>query len=218
MSKLLIIREVETAFKVLNEKLFGGTLETPLVVVDTAKKVSVRYLSELLVVGTEVSDLEYHDFLAVLLHEMIHIYNAQNGFVDVTANQYHNKKFLEAALAVGLVVTKKKTQGWGFTATSIPKQHSQDAVRIPQKKSVQERILAFQAASNNHDKVKFRQAKAEVSTKSGKKRPKVCFLKYVCTCPPPHNSIRSGRRPDGDHPLRIRCEVCGSLFRCELEP
>jgi hypothetical protein len=47
-----------------------------------------------------------------------------------------------------------------------------------------------------------------------KGRSKVCFLKYECGCPPPHNSIRSGRRPDGSHPLKAVCMVCGKSFNC----
>jgi hypothetical protein len=43
-------------------------------------------------------------------------------------------------------------------------------------------------------------------------RPKQCFLKYICQCSPPHNSIRSGRRPNGPHALHIQCLMCGANF------
>jgi len=216
-AKLPIIGELERAFSVLNAKLFGGILKMPPVVIDTKKKLSIRYQSENLVIGIDFINIDYHDLLLVLLHEMIHIANHQEGVVDCTANQYHNKRFLAKALEVGLVVKKHKTQGWGITGTNIPKGGVDgDLVRVPEKPAIQRRVKTFNEV--NIDKQIFREAKNNIADKAGRARPpKACFLKYVCKCPPPHNSIRSGRRPDGANPLRIRCEQCGSLFVCVTE-
>lgn len=40
------------------------------------------------------------------------------------------------------------------------------------------------------------------------------FMKYQCKCKPPHNSIRSGCRPDGPNRLNIICKDCGQPFTC----
>jgi hypothetical protein len=208
-AKLPLVGEIERAFATINAKLFGGNLKMPPVVIDITKKVSIRYLSENLVVGSEFKGVDYHDLLLILLHEMVHVSNHQQGVVDCTANQYHNKKFLAAALAVGLVVKKHKTQGWSVTGLNIPKGGADQAeIRVPEKSAIQKRVKTFNEI--NIDRQIFREGKNYIA---GKGRPaKACFLKYVCKCPPPHNSIRSGRRPDGPNPLRIRCEVCGSPF------
>jgi hypothetical protein len=71
------------------------------------------------------------------------------------------------------------------------------------------------------DKTIFKQAKSEIRQQAKEDKPsKTYFLKYVCNCPPPHNSIRSGRRPDGPNALNIQCQNCHSTFVCvtELDP
>ncbi len=58
---------------------------------------------------------EVHDILGTLLHEMVHVYNCQQGVRDCSSSQYHNRKFRDKALAVGLSVSKAGYRGWAYT-------------------------------------------------------------------------------------------------------
>ena len=53
--------------------------------------------------------------METLLHEMAHLYNAQNGVRDCTSGQYHNKHFKVAAEMFGLSVSKLSGKGYART-------------------------------------------------------------------------------------------------------
>jgi hypothetical protein len=149
-----------------------------------------------------------------LLHEMIHIKNHQEEVQDCTTNHYHNKYFLNVALEVGMVVIKHKTQGWSITTTMLPRNVvERDFVRKPTSENREKCQKAFIAA--DLDRNLFKRVCTEMRSKAKQEKPtKTFFLKYVCNCPPPHNSIRSGRRPDGPNALNVHCENCHSKFIC----
>lgn len=53
-----------------------------------------------------------------LIHEMVHYANKLDGIKDCSAGgQYHNKRFRDAAIAVGLLV-EKGPRGWAHTSLS----------------------------------------------------------------------------------------------------
>ncbi len=210
--KHLFIQQLEKAFKILNTQLFSDKLQSPEFVLHAKKKVIVRWIPERqqLVVGGDLAKVDSTAFLAHLLHEMVHIYNHERGIVDCRSNQYHNKFFCTAAIDVGLIVVYNKTHGWGVTTINSTKYA--DAV-IPTEESKLRREQAFAAAKI--DKSVFQGGKSLLSKAGRRNRQTTYFLKYKCTCPGPHNSIRSGRRPDGDHPLNIRCLDCGANFVCD---
>jgi hypothetical protein len=214
-----ITAELQNVFNILNKALFDEQLKLVPISIQTKKKVSLRYAPDMdaIIVGNEFSTLEYSEIPHVMLHEMIHIRNQQRGVVDVTANQYHNKQFLQVALEVGLVVIKHKTQGWAITSTVYPRNVvERQYIRKPSKEAVTRRDQAF--AEIKPDKAIFKVARTELKERmKGEKPPKMYFLKYICNCPPPHNSIRSGRRPDGPNALNIMCMSCRSKFECVTE-
>lgn len=216
MDKLLILTELERIFNFLNQRLFNGEIKPVSIAVQAKKKCSLRYFSEekILNIGSEFGNLQHQDILGVMLHEMIHIYNEQKDMIDVTANQYHNKYFLTMALQAGLVVIKHKSQGWSITSTLYPRNViDREYIKKPTREAIQRRIEVFD--SINLDKQAYKQIKNDLLAKVKKEKPaKVFFLKYVCNCPPPHNSIRSGRRPDGPNALNITCNNCRSKFEC----
>ena len=51
------------------------------------------------------------------------------------------------------------------------------------------------------------EAKKDVERIISKSKTRQYFLKYICNCPEPHNSIRSGRRS-----LNVNCGECGYKF------
>lgn len=211
----VIFDELIRVFDVLNEKLFDAKLVRPNFSVQIKKKVSLRWSPESgMILGSDFPTLEHSDLLTTMLHEMIHLKNYQLNVQDCTTNQYHNKHFLNAALRVGLVVIKHKTQGWAITTTQYPRNVvEREFVRQPEKAAYERCADAFLAAKL--DKTLFRRSCSEIRSKiKDEKPPKTYFLKYVCNCPTPHNSIRSGRRPDGPNALNIQCMNCHSKYVC----
>jgi len=217
--QLNFILELERAFDHLNKKLFDGKLAKVQFSIQTKKKTVMRWSPEIdsIAIGVDIVKLEFGEILAVLLHEMIHVSNHQNGTLDVTTNQYHNKYFLQKALAVGLVVIKHKTQGWAITGTIFPRNVVERVyVKKPFKENVTNRFNAFN--SIELDKTAYKNLQANIREKIKLEKPtKTFFLKYQCNCLPPHNSIRSGRRPDGPNALNIQCLNCRSQFECVTE-
>lgn len=214
-----LIAELERIFMVLNKALFNGELEPVIFSIQSKKKVSLRWMPDVerIVVGADFCKLEYVEIPGTILHEMIHISNHQKGLQDVTTNQYHNKNFLQGALDVGLVVIKHKTQGWAITSTVYPRNVIERVfIKKPNKDVVRRRNDAFE--SLGIDKSAFKTGRADMRDRIKNEKPtKTYFLKYQCNCPPPHNSIRSGRRPDGPNALNIQCMNCRSHFDCVTE-
>lgn len=211
----LLCLEFQEAFQTLNKHLFENVLIPVNFSVQPKKKFAIKYLSDqnLIIVGGEFVKLDNCDILPQLLHEMIHIFFSQKGIEDVTANQYHTiKHFLAKALSVGLVVIKHKSQGWSITSPIAPRNVvEKEFIRMPSKASSQARVDAFLKISL--DKSIIAKCQSEIKKILEKEKPtKEFFLKYVCNCPPPHNSFRSGRRPDGANALNIVCMNCRSKF------
>lgn len=210
------LRELEKAFNLFNKSLFAGRLEPVGFSIQSKKKVGIRWSSEsgTIVIGSDVPKLDLSEIPGVLLHEMIHVANHQENLVDVKANQYHNKYFLHCALDVGLVVIKHKTQGWAITGTLVPRNVVEQVyLKKPTKENAKRLSETF--GKLELDKSAFKALQSEIRQKLRvEKPPKTYFLKYQCNCPPPHNSIRSGRRPDGANALNIQCQNCRSKFEC----
>lgn len=67
----------------------------------------------------EYLSIPFIDICEILLHEMVHLYNLQNGINDTSrAGTYHNGKFKQAAEEHGLIVSKDDTYGWCITELS----------------------------------------------------------------------------------------------------
>jgi len=218
-NKPAIVSQLEGAYEVLNQAIFEGKLTPVPIVIQPKKKVSLRWMPDIdsLVIGADFPKLLHSEIPGLLLHEMIHVANHQRGLTDVTTNQYHNKNFLLGALAVGLVVIKHKTQGWAITSTVYPRNVVEKVfIKRPNKEAIKRRDDAFDLVKI--DKAAFKTGRADIRDRTkAEKPPKTYFLKYQCNCPPPHNSIRSGRRPDGPNALNIQCLNCRSQFECVTE-
>lgn len=201
-----ILPEIERVYKSLNKSLFNDKLRVPTFVLSPHKKGVVRFIPEdfEIVVGCDIAKVDADAFLLHLLHEMVHLSNFQKGIVDCRHGQYHNVKFRNAALAVGLSVSRDRSHGWGLTSLLA----SGDDAGEPPLQARQLLVESLAIAKLNEKLLKEVQKKVVASHK------RTFFLKYECNCAAPHNSIRSGRRPDGDHPLNIKCMICNSYLRC----
>lgn len=194
--------ELQRIFQIVNKGLFENYLQVPPFVLQPEKKVILRFFPgpNQIVIGKYFSVATLTEIYESLIHEMIHIQIESQG---ERSNLYHNKRFLQAALNVGFHVCCHKNQGWSVTNFS-----KQKGARIPSKLLVNYRAKILKEAKFD---VKLL-AVEQVNIRKMIKKPKICFLKYTCNCPPPHNSIRSGRRPSGLHPLRVLCQDCNSPF------
>lgn len=202
--------ELEQLFSHVSEDIFRGKLRIPTMVIDTDRKVIFRFMPESyhMVIGGKFAKASLEEIQEGLLHEMVHIWNFNSVVTDCTSNSYHNKQFLDAALDAGLYVVRHKTKGWAITSFNPP---TFETYRKPSAAMLKRRKLVFENSKQNWDVIKEGQIEVGALIESRGTK-KVCFLKYECGCPPPHNSIRSGRRPTGSHPLNIRCMICGKEF------
>lgn len=210
--------EMQNAYQILNQGLFKGELPSVKFSILPKRKYAIKFLHEehAIVIGQEFADLDQVDILPNLLHEMVHVFNEKRNIEDVTANQYHTTKyFLPIALSVGLVVIKHKSQGWSITSVVIPRNVIQkEFVRRPDQAAIHKRNVVFEQIKFGH----FLEIQNEIKKANCSKPPtKTFFLKYICNCPPPHNSIRSGRRPDGANALNLMCMNCNSKLVCVEE-
>jgi len=60
-------------------------------------------------------DRDVFDIAETLLHELVHLANYTAGIRDCTSNQYHNARFRDRALAVGLWCERVGSYGWART-------------------------------------------------------------------------------------------------------
>ena len=207
------LKELSNTYDLFNSKLFNNKLEKVQFVVQPKRKIDLKYFHDLIQIVIGCEDLDFEDLPSLILHEMVHIYNHQNAIVDVTTNQYHNKSFCSVACEVGFIVLRHKTQGWSITLTEMPRNVVDESkIKTPESSVFLKRSKLFEKIPLTN--LAFSDFKKFIKAKSKSiKTPKVFQLKYECNCPPPHNSIRSGRRPDGNNPLNIYCKDCKSVFR-----
>lgn len=131
VSVAVIIAELEKLFDVLNEKYFNSALLIPVITLNakgqrkatgwcTRKKTwkdSENNYYEINICPEYVNK-PIEEVCGVLLHEMVHLYNAQRGKVDCSSgSQYHNQVFNITAQQHGLEVEKCPT--YGFANTSL---------------------------------------------------------------------------------------------------
>jgi len=209
--RLPIVSELERLFVTVNKGLFGSDLSFPPFVFQPEKKVLLRFIPESfhIVIGSKFAITNYDDLKCALLHEMVHIKNYMEDVTDCTSNQYHNRNFLKEALDVGFYVCKHKTRGWGITKFKF---ETETECREPDKKLIKKRTKVLSSISLNRSILCAGQKEIKIYLQSNPR--KSYFLKYECGCLPPHNSIRSGRRPDGGNPLELVCSKCGYELVC----
>jgi hypothetical protein len=205
---------IRSLFQHHNKNLFNNSLKIPRIEIDFDRKFIMRWIEDTIYVGVEIAAISLPELHCHIVHEMVHISNADQNIEDVGVNQYHNKLFCNKCLNLGFFVVRHWTQGWSLNTTlplrnvrdknmfKFPTQHDRENLL----KVIKEFKLHRSEFSNNIACVR-----SQISAKTPSK---TFFLKYVCQCPSPHNSIRSGRRPDGRNSLDIKCKRCNCDFNC----
>lgn len=129
-----VIDKLEKLFSKFNDRFYGGELQNPVITVspDSTKGAydwctSWKAWKE---AGNEDKDAGYYEInicaehltrtfeelCGTLLHEMVHLWNLQNGVKDTSrGGTYHNKKFKEVAEQHGLIIEQHPKYGWTIT-------------------------------------------------------------------------------------------------------
>jgi hypothetical protein len=208
IASVSLISDLQKLFVEFNERHFGRQLIEPVFRVDVKKRFTFRFLPQKyeFVIGSMFVKLTWTQMWIEFFHEMIHMKNFFDGVTDHTANQYHNHEFADTALSVGFYVLKHPTKGWGVLEIDSPKMGE---FQSPTSDAREYLELTFERTSFYSETLSL--ARRQIREATGK--PKQFQLKYICNCPHPHNTIRSGRRPDGKHPLKATCNICHHPYK-----
>lgn len=212
-----MISELSNVYDALNQGLFESKLPHPVFRIDLSCRMAFRYRgvqSRKITIGKGFVDMPLVRIPDAMLHIMVHVCNFQREVEDCTKNQYHKQPFLELALDKGFVVRKTPSRGWGHTTSFQSDWFGQENdIKHPTPARAARLKEVYCKIKINAQKLADFQE--ELRVELGNTPKKIFLLKYSCGCLPPHNTIRSGRRPDGPHQLDITCNQCGEKFCSE---
>lgn len=118
---------LEKMFRTLNEHYFGGKLPEPIITIQSTPKcyghISVQKVWKSgeetrheINLGAGTLDRPIENVAGTLLHEMVHLYNMENGIKDTSrGGTYHNKKFKAEAEKRDLIISYDNRIGWSVT-------------------------------------------------------------------------------------------------------
>lgn len=173
------IEQLEGLFETFNSNLFENQLSKPIITVspDTTKGAygwctSWKAWKENghsddgyyeINICAEYLARPYDEVAETMLHEMVHLYDFENGVKDTSRGwTYHNKRYKEAAEAHGLIVENDEKYGWCKTSLT---EGSKAIVEQYMKKIGKTSFDLYRASASN-----------------GKKASKSNSIKYVCPC------------------------------------
>lgn len=121
---------LEKIFRAVNEHYFNGTLEEPIITIQSTPKayghvtVSKTWSKGTdgerrheLNIGAGTLDRPIENVVSTLTHECCHLKNLQDGVQDCSRRgAYHNKRFKALAEQCDLEVTYDPRVGWGITS------------------------------------------------------------------------------------------------------
>lgn len=122
--------QLEKMFRALNQDLFGGELEEPIITIQstprayghvTVAKVWKRKEEERheLNISADTLARPIEEVTATMVHEMVHLYNLAHKVQDCSrGGTYHNKRFKAEAERRGLVIEHDARYGWTITSPS----------------------------------------------------------------------------------------------------
>lgn len=199
------------AYQTLNEKLFDGQLgKVHFVPNFTLRTIAVAfYPPDTIQIGAAFASSTPEFILDELVHAMVHVFNYSRGVEDFTLpNKYHRSEFCHEALRVGLAVKHHNVRGWGMTTSNLASLDGQE-VRFPEHKANTRLRQLYD--SIGLPAMVFSRYQGHVKGELAKRRKKEFTFRYHCQCVPPM-LVRSGRRPDSDHPFAAVCCYCNAKF------
>lgn len=119
---------LEKIFRSLNARYFDGMLEEPIITIQSTPRAYGHVTTAKawrkangdtrheLNIGAGTLDRPIENVVATVLHEMVHLWNLQNGIQDCSrGGTYHNKKFRDAATERDLRISYDSRIGWSVT-------------------------------------------------------------------------------------------------------
>jgi len=123
-----LVAQYTAAFKFFNEQLFEGKLKMPMITIQSQGRRSCygwfwanrwssnnEAINEINMAAENINRSKEAQ-CETLIHEMVHLYNSQEGLKDCNQIQYHNRHFKTAAEMAGLKVEKITGKGWALTS------------------------------------------------------------------------------------------------------
>ena len=118
---------LDKIFNLLNETYFENALSKPVITIQSTPRAyghvscakvwtSDEERRHELNIGAGTLNRNIEDVVATMLHEMVHLWNMQQGVQDCSrGGAYHNKKFKEEAEKRDLLIEHHSTYGWTIT-------------------------------------------------------------------------------------------------------
>lgn len=211
----VLFDELKRVYTHFNKQIFTGKLPAVTFSYDQNSRSIFRFSPPaLIIIGPQLVEIgSEKELFDKLLHEMIHISNFKQNLEDVGKSNYHNINFLKTALKTGLVVNRQKSSGWSSISSDFADLRDKELKQFPNLEDFERLEKTYETASFNDSCLS--DLGTIVQKWQEKNRRRSYFLKYICNCPPPHNSIRSGRRPNGPNALLVKCEICNARFRLD---
>ena len=128
-----VITELERLYDLFNHRFFESQLSKPVIsAASKGRKNALGWCTSVEVwkggqetsfyeinICAEYVDRDIFDVCGTLIHEMVHLYNAQNDIQDCSrSGLYHNKRFKAEAERRGLIVEKDDSRGFATTRLS----------------------------------------------------------------------------------------------------
>ena len=186
-----IVKKTEDMFDLFNSHFYDGALSRPAITVSPdggrgsygwcsvyeiwQKDGSEAYRE--INICAEYIDRPISEVAATMLHEMAHLYDLQNGIMDVSNNgYYHNKQFKATAEAHGLHIEKHPQYGWTITTLA-----DETAAWLAGQPGICDiaasRKMLLQVKSGDEDEGG---EEAPKTVKGGRQTSKNRSIKYVC--------------------------------------
>jgi len=215
MSPSAVLRAI---FDTLNDKVFSHALTVSSFGLDISRSLVCRWSPDLnsMVLGLAAASSTLYEIKIAVVHEMLHLLNAQNRLQDESVNQYHNKHFAISATRAGLCCVRHRKNGWSLLSLTPPcNVVDRSAIKLPSPAANETIAAAFSEVPVTRQDWNIACRAIRRSLQQAVPA-RVFQHKYICECPPPHNSVRCGRRPNGQHAPDITCNRCGAKFTCEV--
>ena len=140
------------------------------------------------------------EIVETLIHEAAHALNFSRGIKDCSTNQYHNRRFRDAAHELGLDVAQVRHYGFAFTSL-----RPETAEAYVDEIDALEHVLVHRLGLR-----RLPPTPPGTKTPPDDKKPRSRSRKATCACDPAF-IIRVSRKTMKN--TTIRCESCGEPFR-----
>ncbi|MFA5061662.1 MAG: hypothetical protein WC526_00770 [Patescibacteria group bacterium] len=168
----------------------------------SAKKKGGSHLHEVAVVAEHLNR-PVEEIVETLLHEAAHAMNFELGIKDCSASQYHNQRFRDAALRLGLEVTQ--VRHYGYALTKMPPEtaaiYKEEIESLTQVLVHRRRMTPFGTGPTPKG------GEEGDDSNDNDNRPRSRNLKAVCAC----GFIIRVSKATLENTV-IRCESCGKPF------